>query len=267
LADNPARSSFGVNSFGNRIVSEWKRGILLSPGGDLPQLGPKQMKPAILYVLAVLVANLTATAFFPFPDFGQVAVGTLVFGVTFTQRDRMHRAGGRRLVYKTIAVAAALTLALLLSGTYLWGEPLTDYFHSRGWNWLAAGSGSLAQGGPRVFVASFLAIVLAETADTEIYHHLRERSWAVRVLHSNAVSIPMDSVLFNCVAFAGLFAPTMLAQIVFGEVVVKFSVSAVYALLPQKLRPGTGPEGERPLFRASPRSAAGDCVGPSTRSM
>jgi uncharacterized integral membrane protein (TIGR00697 family) len=199
------------------------------------------MMAAILYVAAVLVANLTATAFFPFPVFGQVAIGTLVFGVTFTQRDRMHRSGGRALVYRTIAVAAALTLALLLSGTYLWGGPLTEYFQARGWEWLAASSGSLAQGGPRVFVASFLAIILAETADTEIYHHLRERSWAVRVLHSNAVSIPMDSILFNTVAFAGLFPAMMLVQIIFGEVVVKFSVSAAYALLPQKLPDGSVP--------------------------
>lgn len=193
------------------------------------------MKSAVIYILAVLLGNLTATAFVPFPVFGQVAIGTLIFGVTFTQRDRMHRQGGRRLVYRAIAAAALLTLALLLSATYLWGGPLTDYFTARGWSWLAGSSSSLAQGGPRVFIASFLAIVLAETADTEIYHKLRNRSWAVRVLHSNAVSIPMDSLLFNCVAFAGIFAPMLLVQIIFGEVVVKFAVSAFYALVPQKV--------------------------------
>ena len=192
------------------------------------------MKSAIIYVLAVLLGNLTATAFIPFPVFGQVAVGTLIFGVTFTQRDRMHNAGGRKLVYKTIAVAAALTLILLLSAAYVWGVPLTQYFEGRGWTWMAASSSSLAEGGPRVFAASFLAIILAETADTEIFHHLRNRSWAVRVLHSNAVSVPLDSILFNVVAFAGIFAPMMLVQIIFGEVVIKFTVSAIYALLPQK---------------------------------
>ena len=54
------------------------------------------MGNAVIYILAVLAGNLTATAFIPFPVFGQVAVGTLIFGVTFTQRDRMHSAGGRR---------------------------------------------------------------------------------------------------------------------------------------------------------------------------
>jgi queuosine precursor transporter len=188
---------------------------------------------AIIYILAVFFGNLTGTAFIPFPVFGQVAVGTLIFGVTFTQRDRMHRIGGRRSVYKVIALTAVLTLILLLSAAYVWGEPLTEWFRSKGWEWLAADSSSLTESGPRLFVASFLAIVLAETADTEIYHFLRDRSWTVRVLRSNMVSVPMDSILFNVVAFAGIFSPMMLVQIIFGEVVIKFSVSAIYALMPK----------------------------------
>lgn len=203
------------------------------------------MKAAVIYVLAVLLGNLTATAFVPFPVFGQVAIGTLIFGVTFTQRDRMHRSGGRKLVYRAIAAAAFLTMLLLLSAAYIWGAPLAAVLRSQGWEWLASSMDSLALGGPRVLAASFLAIILAETADTEIYHRLRERSWTVRVLHSNAVSIPMDSILFNCVAFAGLFSPLLLVQIIFGEVVVKFAVSAVYAFVPQKIPAGVEPLAQR----------------------
>ena len=44
------------------------------------------MGSAIIYITAVLLANLTATWFVPLPLFGQVAVGTFVFGFTFTQR-------------------------------------------------------------------------------------------------------------------------------------------------------------------------------------
>jgi queuosine precursor transporter len=192
------------------------------------------MQAAVIYIFAVLLGNLTATAFIPFPVFGQVAVGTLIFGVTFTQRDRMHSQGGRRLVYKVIALTALLTLVLLLSAAYVWGLPVEHKFQSLGWTWMASSMDSLTQSGPRVFVASFVAIILAETADTEIYHRLRDRSWAVRVMRSNLVSVPMDSILFNVVAFGGIFAPMLLVQIIFGEVVIKFSVSAVYALLPER---------------------------------
>lgn len=184
---------------------------------------------AFIYIAAVLVANLTATAFIPFPVFGQVAVGTLVFGFTFTQRDRMHRIG-RPFVYKVIGISAVLTLGLLLSVAYGWGASTAALFEQQGWPWLAQSIGVLAESGPRVFVASFLAIVLAESADTEVFHHFRTHTWLGRVLLSNAVSVPLDSLIFNVVAFWGIFSRMELASIIFGEIVIKTLVGSGYAL-------------------------------------
>ena len=84
-----------------------------------------------------------------------------------------------------------------------------------------------------VFLASFLAIIFAETADTEIYHYYREKSWIGRVIRSNAVSIRVDSVLFNLIAFAGssFVPPIVLAKVILGEIVSKFVVGVVYAAL------------------------------------
>ena len=156
---------------------------------------------AIVYIIAVLLANYTATMFLPLPVFGLVSVGTLIFGVTFTMRDHVHRYG-RKAVYSMIAVAAVLMV-------------MESVFLAVPW---------------RIIAASFVAIVLAETADTEIYQRLLHRSWFVRVLGSNAVSIPIDSVLFNVLAFAGVFAVPMLVAIVFGEIVTKFATGGLVAL-------------------------------------
>lgn len=159
------------------------------------------IRSMLVYIIAVLVANYTATWFFPLPIFGMVSVGTLVFGITFTQRDRVHRYG-RKSVYLMILIAAV-------------GMVLESLFLEVPW---------------RIILASFIAIVLSETADTEIYHRLLQRSWFQRVLGSNLVSIPLDSVLFNVIAFAGIFEPGMMVAIVFGEIVVKFTTGAVAAL-------------------------------------
>ena len=159
------------------------------------------IRAMLIYIVAVLVANYTATWFFPLPIFGMVSVGTLVFGITFTQRDRVHRYG-RKSVYLMIFIAA-----------------------------LGMGVESLFLGVPwRIILASLIAIVLSETADTEIYHKLLHRSWIKRVLGSNLVSIPLDSVLFNIIAFAGVFEPGMMVAVIFGEIVVKFTTGAVAAL-------------------------------------
>ncbi len=158
-------------------------------------------RSAVIYCIAVWLANYTATWFIPLPVFGMVAVGTLIFGITFTQRDRVHRYG-RRVVYRMIGVAA---VGMVVESLFL-GVP-----------W-------------RIILASFIAIVLSETADTEVYQRLLGRPWLQRVAGSNAVSIPLDSMIFNAIAFAGVFAPLMLVQIIFGEIVVKTATGGLAAL-------------------------------------
>jgi len=159
------------------------------------------MLDALIYIAATLVSNYLADWFVPLPIFGLVSLGTLTFGVTFTQRDRVHRFG-RKAVYIMIFAAAVLNV---LESVFL------------GVSW-------------RIIAASFTAIVLAEAADTEVYHRLLERPWLQRVAGSNAVSIPIDTVLFTCIAFAGVFPAGTLIAIMFGDVVVKAVISGLVAL-------------------------------------
>ncbi len=159
---------------------------------------------ALLYISATLAANFTATWFIPFPLFGQVSVATFIFGITFTARDRVHSKLGRKNVYIMIGIAAGLNLIVTVFGGVEW----------------------------RIVVASLIAIILAETADTEIYQHFISNTWGMRVLKSNSVSIPLDSLLFNIIAFAGVYSNMVVASIIFGEIVFKGIVSAVTALRP-----------------------------------
>lgn len=158
--------------------------------------------PALVYILAVLAANYTATWFIPLPIFGKVAVGTFIFGITFTQRDLLHQ-HGRKRVYQTIFLAALFSVleSLVLGVPY------------------------------RIIIASFTAIILAETADTEIYQRLLHRSWMLKVMSSNAVSIPLDSFVFNLLAFLGVFPLWELLAIVWGEIVVKTITGTVMGVL------------------------------------
>jgi len=200
------------------------------------------MIAAVLYTTAILLANLTATLFLPFevaPGTGiLVSVGTLVFGITFTQRDRMH-AKGRRFVYAVIAISAVLNLLMLMSYRYIWGDWVIQQFSKAGLEWLRVSAEMLMDNGWRVFLASFLAIIIAESADTEIFHLYRDRSWLGRVLRSNSVSIPVDSLLFNLIAFGGssFFPAIILMKVILGEIVAKFVVGLLYAvLIPVKSR-------------------------------
>lgn len=156
---------------------------------------------AALYIAAVLVANATAETFIPLPFFGLVSVGTLFFGLTFTQRDRVHRAG-RAQVYTMLVVTAVLATLQSIVLDVPW----------------------------RIIVASCLAILLAEAADTEVYHRLRRHGWYRRVAGSNAVSIPLDSIIFTVTAFAGVFSVWTIVEIAWGDIVAKAAVGTLAAL-------------------------------------
>ena len=155
-----------------------------------------------IYIIAVLVANYTAEWFMPLPLFGMVSVGTLVFGITFTQRDRVHRYGRKAVYFMIFATALGMVVESL--------------FMQVPW---------------RIITASFIAIVLSETADTEVYQRLINRPWIQRVFGSNLVSIPLDSLIFNLIAFAGVFTRDMMVAVIFGEIVVKFTTGFIVALV------------------------------------
>jgi uncharacterized PurR-regulated membrane protein YhhQ (DUF165 family) len=159
------------------------------------------MSWSIIYLAAVLIANYTAIWFIPLPVFGMVAVGTLIFGITFTARDYAHKLG-RKYVYAMILVSILGSSALSVAGSVHW----------------------------RIILASGLAIALSETADTEIYHRLLPKRWLVRVTGSNAISIPLDSTAFNLIAFLGVFQAPMLISIIFGEIVTKYTTGVIVAL-------------------------------------
>lgn len=153
-----------------------------------------------VYIVCTLLANFTFDSFLALPVYGQLSVGTLFFGVTFTQRDRVHGFGKSR-AYGMIAVAACANLAL---SAYL-GIPL------------------------RFLLAGFLAILVSETADTEVYGRLMKRRWLTRVLTSNAFSIPLDSVTFTAIAFAGTLSVATMGEIVFADILAKTVVGFLAA--------------------------------------
>ncbi len=181
----------------------------------LPRERGAMLAAMTVYIACTLLANYTFDAFIPLSEIAGFAfplnVGTLFFGITFTQRDRVHRFG-RRAVYAMIGTAAVLNVVTALS----LGTPL------------------------RYVAVSFLAILISETADTEVYQRMLHRGWWTRVASSNAVSAPLDTVLFTVLAFAGepFATPVWMLEVAVTDILVKYASSRVAALgiQPPRLR-------------------------------
>jgi hypothetical protein len=83
----------------------------------------------------------------------------------------------------------------------------------------------------RIVIASIVAEVIGELIDTEVYQFwvsriTRKYQWA-RVLISNAVSIPIDSLIFCWGAFGLTLPNSVVWSIFFANVIVKGLVTVV----------------------------------------
>lgn len=165
-----------------------------------------------------------------------VDMGTFIYPLTFTMRDVAHKLLGKRNVRALIVATAAINLLMAL---YLWlcgfapGAPE--------WGLNEEFSAVLAPVW-RIVVASIVAEVASEFADTEVYHWFRAKTprfqWA-RVLLSNCVSIPIDNLIFAVGAFAWALPWEVVWQIFFFNLAVKALVGVagipLIYLIPDRL--------------------------------
>ncbi len=152
--------------------------------------------------------------------------GTFIYPLTFTLRDLVHKSLGRKAAHAVIITAAAINLVM---AGYL---ALVSALPADPEGALPAGAFALVLGPVwRIVSASILAEVVAELLDTEVYHLwvtrvTRRFQWS-RVLVSNAVGIPIDSLIFVWAAFGGLVPTAVVWSIFWANVLIKGATTLV----------------------------------------
>jgi len=179
---------------------------------------------AAAYVAAQMLADITSLKIVVFMGLSMDA-GTFVYPITFTLRDLVHKTAGARAARALIVTAAVINLvmaALFWMVARLPGDPAvgaqTEFATVLAPVW-------------RIVMASIVAEVMAELIDTEIYRLwvqrvTRRHQWA-RVLTSNAVSVPLDSLVFAWGAFGGQMAASIVWSIVLANVLLKGATTLV----------------------------------------
>jgi queuosine precursor transporter len=181
------------------------------------------------YVGAQVIADISSLKIGVVAD-RAVDMGTFIYPITFTLRDLVHKALGKRAARTVIVTAAVVNLFMALYLQWAARAP-TDASYPLG-DEFAAVLAPLW----RITMASIVAEVVSELVDTEVYHWFVRRvttrhQWA-RVAVSNAVSLPIDSALFVLLAFGALpglqdHALTLPWDAVWDIFVVNITVKAV----------------------------------------
>lgn len=135
-----------------------------------------------LYLLAIVLANLTIAAFGPS---AAIAVAFFFIGLDLTSRDQLHELWrGKHLFLK---MATLIAIGSMLS-------------------WL------LNRNAGPVALASFVAFASAATVDAIVYHFLRAYPRWLRINGSNIPSAAVDSLIFPTLAFGAFLWPIVLGQ-------------------------------------------------------
>ncbi len=154
-----------------------------------------------------------------------VDMGTFIYPITFTLRDLVHKATGKRNAQVLILTAGGinlfmagyLTVTALVPGDPDWG--------------LQSEFAAVLAPVWRIVIASILAEVISELIDTEIYEwfvtRITRRFQWVRVLFSNSVSIPVDNAVFAVGAFAFSLPWHVVGQIFVMNLIVKYLITLV----------------------------------------
>jgi len=154
-----------------------------------------------------------------------VDMGTFIYPITFTLRDVVHKYLGKRNAQTLVISAGVINLFMAL---YLYWAARVPSDPTWG-----LGKEFSAILGPvwRIVLASIFAEVISELIDTEIYQWYVSRfgmrhQWA-RVVISNSISIPIDSLIFSVGAFGWSLPWNTVWQIFLFNLLIKYTVSLI----------------------------------------
>jgi len=171
-----------------------------------------------LYVAAQMLADIASLKIALLAGFS-IDAGTFVYPLTFTLRDLVHKRLGLAAARTVVILAAAVNLFMALFFQFAVHLPEDP-------EW-GLGREFAAILGPvwRIVTASIAAEVLSELIDTEVYRWWVSRVSArfqwMRVLVSNSLGIPVDSLIFCWGAFGGTLPAAVVWSIFFANVIVK----------------------------------------------
>jgi uncharacterized integral membrane protein (TIGR00697 family) len=176
------------------------------------------------YIAAQMLSDISSLKIVTFIGLSMDA-GTIIYPFTFTFRDLVHKVVGRQGARLIILTAAAINL--FMAGLF-WVISQLPYDPSVGpqhdWD-------SVLSPVWRIVIASILAEVFSELTDTEVYHlwvtRITTRFQWLRVLSSNAVSIPLDSIIFVWAAFGGVYPTFAVWEIFFANMILKGIVTLI----------------------------------------
>jgi hypothetical protein len=174
-----------------------------------------------LYLASQLIANILSTKIVALPLINlAVDGGTIIYPLTFTLRDLVHKTWGKRNARQVIIISALLNV-LMFALFWLIGKMPSNPT----WHYQQAYDQILLPVG-RIVLASIIAQVISELVDTEIFSVLfKTIGDLTAVFFSNLAGLLVDSIIFSLIAFLGNLPFNTVGQIIIANILIKLIIS------------------------------------------
>ena len=178
---------------------------------------------SIIYVVIGMLSNISSLRIVEVLGISMDA-GTLLYPLTFTLRDLIHKKSDKKTAIHIVYIGVVMNLLMFIVFFIVSKLPADMLVGEQ------KEFGQVLVGSWRIVLGSIVAMFIAEVVDSEIYQWYAEKFKKyhfMRVLTSNFISVPLDSVIVTLIAFYGVMPNSVLISITLVNIAIKYIITLI----------------------------------------
>ena len=178
---------------------------------------------SIIYVVIGMLSNISSLRIVEVLGISMDA-GTLLYPLTFTLRDLIHKKSDKKTAIHIVYIGVVMNLLMFIVFFIVSKLPADMLVGDQ------KEFGQVLVASWRIIIASIVAMFIAEIADSQIYQWYADKFKKyqfMRVLTSNFISVPLDSIIVTLIAFYGVMPNSVLISITLVNIAIKYIITLV----------------------------------------
>ena len=178
---------------------------------------------SIIYVVIGMLSNISSLRIVEVLGISMDA-GTLLYPLTFTLRDLIHKKSDKKTALHIVYIGVVMNLLMFIVFFIVSKLPADMLVGEQ------KEFGQVLVGSWRIVLASIVAMFIAEVVDSEIYQWYAEKFKKyhfMRVLTSNFISVPLDSIIVTLIAFYGVMPNSVLISMTLVNIAMKYIITLI----------------------------------------
>ncbi len=178
---------------------------------------------SIIYVVIGMLSNISSLRIVEVLGISMDA-GTLLYPLTFTLRDLIHKKSDKKTALHIVYIGVVMNLLMFIVFFIVSKLPADMLVGEQ------KEFGQVLVASWRIIIASIVAMFIAEIADSQIYQWYADKFKKyqfMRVLTSNFISVPLDSIIVTLIAFYGVMPTSVLVSITIVNIAIKYIITLI----------------------------------------